>query len=50
MSLICRSCMERGKTCPDTAAPVRISERESSKRLTPQGVEYRRGACRRTGS
>lgn len=33
MSLICRSRMERGKTRPDSAAPVGDSKREHSKRL-----------------
>lgn len=34
VSLICRSCTERGKACLDTVAQVG-RERECSKRLTP---------------
>jgi hypothetical protein len=38
VSLICCSCMERGKACPDTAGKLGASERERSKRLNRKGL------------
>jgi hypothetical protein len=49
-SLICCFCMEREKARPDTAVLVRDGERETPGRRKPLGIEYRRGARRRTCS
>jgi hypothetical protein len=49
VTLICSPCTERGKACLDT--PARVGgERERPKQHDLQGLEYRRGARRRTGS
>ena len=49
--LICGCCMERGKAGPDTSARrVWGGKRKSTKQQKLRGVEYRRGACWRTGS
>jgi hypothetical protein len=45
VSLICRSCMERGKACPDTSARKGAAKGSVSSGLNPQGIEYRRGGA-----
>ena len=49
MSLVCCFHAEREKARPETSAR-QGGERERPKRLKPQGIEYRRGVRRRTGS
>lgn len=49
VSPVCGFRMEQEKAGPDTARCVVVGERECPKRQTPQGVEYRRGTCWRTG-
>jgi hypothetical protein len=49
VSLVCCFRVEREKAHPETSA-LQGGERERPKRLKPQGIEYRRGVRRRTGS
>ena len=49
VSPVCGFRMEQEKAGPDTARRA-AGERECSKQQALQGVEYRGGVCRRTGS
>lgn len=53
MSLVCGFCAERGKAGADTASDAVVRsvgcERECADQRKLRGVEYRCGACRRTG-
>ncbi|MET9133588.1 hypothetical protein [Streptomyces antibioticus] len=50
MSPVCGFRMEQEKAGPDNARRAVEGEREFPKQQTLQGVEYRCGACWRTGS
>jgi len=49
-SPVCGFHAERGRACPDTAPGEAGARGSAHKRQKPQGAEYRRGACSRTGS
>jgi len=48
-SLICGFRVEQEKACPDTPCSVWSWGQGASQAVTPQGIEYRRRARRRTG-